>query len=93
MFLKCFKLNVNFRNAVEFSEKIFSLLDNSISIDCGKFSLLTAKYFSSDVNVLTNGPKILDINENKFFGLKFALNDEKVHITTIVKITALFLAV
>ena len=69
-FSKYFNFNVAFRNTVEFWGKIFSLLDHWISIHCGKFSLLPGKYFSSHVNLLTNGLKISDIANKDFFELK-----------------------
>ena len=75
--LICLNWNVDFRNALKSSEKIFSFSDNSIWIGCGKFSLLPGKYFSSGVNVLTNGLKISDITKKNFLQLKFSQCDDQ----------------
>ena len=74
-FLKCLKLNTDFRNAVKSGEKAISVLDNFILIGCRDFSLLQRKYFSSRVNVLANGLKISDITKKDFFKLKFSQSD------------------
>ena len=48
-----------------------------IRIGCCKFSLLRKKYFSSGVNVSTDGVKILDIIKKHFFQLKLSQSDEQ----------------
>ena len=59
------------------SEKIFTFLDNLIWIGSSKFSLLPPKHFSSGVNVLPNGLKILNITNKYFLRLKFSQSDEQ----------------
>ena len=76
-FLKCLRLNVDFRNAVKNAEKLFSFFDNFILIDSFKFSLLPGKYFPSGVNVLTNGLQISDITKKEFFQLKYSQSDKE----------------
>ena len=62
---------------MEKSEKISSFLDNLIWIGSSKFSLLPRKHFSSGVNVLPSGLKILDITNKYFLPLKFSQSDEQ----------------
>ena len=76
-FFEIFELNVDFRNPVKSWEKIFRFLDHSIWIGYSKFSDLQRKYFSSGVNVLTNGLKILDVTNKDFLQLTFFQGDEK----------------
>ena len=71
------KLNAGLRNAVKSSEKIISFLNSLICIGCSKFSLLPGKYFSSGVNVLTNGVKISDIAKKEYLQMKFFRSGEK----------------
>ena len=77
-FLKCSKLNGLFRNVVEKRGKIFSLLDNWVWIGWFEVKLLSREYFSSGVNVLTNGLKILDTTKTDIFELKFSQSDGKI---------------
>ena len=77
LFWKCLKLTVDFENAVEKSEKIFTFLDNFIWIGSSKFSLLPGKYFLSGVNVLTSSLKISDITKKDFFQVQFSQSNEQ----------------
>ena len=56
-------------------KKIFTFLDNCISIGYRKFSVLQRKCFSSGVNVLKNGLKVSYITKKDFFQLKFSQSD------------------
>ena len=77
-FLKCWKLNGDFRTAAKNGEKIFGSLDNPIWISFFKISLLSRAYLSSGVSVLTNGLKILDTTKTDIFELKFSQNEGKI---------------
>ena len=76
-FFEMFEIKCKFQKCSKKLRKIFSFLDNLISIVCREFSLLQKKYFSSGVNVLTNGLKASDITKKDFFKLKFPQNDEQ----------------
>ena len=77
-FLKNSKLNSNLRPTVKNSEKIITSLDNWIGTGFFKVSVLSRQYFSSGVNVLTNGPKILDTTKTDICKFKFSQNDRKI---------------
>ena len=62
-FSKCSKVNVDFKNAENNSEKDFCFLKNCIWIGCIKLPLLRKQHLSSEVNVLTNTPKILHMTK------------------------------
>ena len=51
----------------EVEKKLFFLLDNCISIDCVKLSLLRREYLSSAVNVLIKSYKLFHIAKMDIF--------------------------
>ena len=77
-FWKSWKFNVNFRNAGKNWEKVFRFSDNSIWICWINLSLLTGKYLSSAVNVLTNSLKILYSTKIHFFQVNFFHSNQKI---------------
>ena len=68
-FSKCWKFNVNLKNAAKNWEKHFCFSDNCIWIGIVKLSLLRTGYFSAVANVLTCNPKIFHVNKRDFFNL------------------------
>ena len=75
-FLECARSNGNLRNAEKNWEKVFSLWDTRILIDCLKLTLLRRENLSSAVNVLTNSPKILHSTKRDFCQLNYVQNDQ-----------------
>ena len=71
-FFEMFQSRWDFTNAVNNSGKVFSFSDSFIWIGCGKLYLFERKWFSSGVNVLTNGLKISDITKKELSQLKFS---------------------
>ena len=74
-FSKCLKFNLDFRNAVKDSEKLFYFWDNCIWIGIIKLSLWRTRYFSFATNVFTSSPKILHLYNRSFFQLNFLGSD------------------
>ena len=63
-------------NATKNWDKFCSFLDKSVSICCGKFSLLPIEYFSSSVQMLKNGSKIYNTTQRDIFKRKFSNIDD-----------------
>ena len=72
------KFDVDFRNVEEISEKIFSFLDNYIRVGYCKFFWLWREFLSSNVNVLTNSPKIKGIIKGDYSQLGFSRSYERI---------------
>ena len=77
---KCSKLNLNFQNAEKNSENIFGFWDICSWKCYNKFGLLRREYLSSEVNELTNSPKILHISKTDFFKLNCLHSDQWIWI-------------
>ena len=73
---KYLKFNLDFKTAAKNSEKVFCFWDYSIWIGIVKLSLLRTRYFSSAVNVLTNSPKIWQVNMKDIFQLTWSGSDQ-----------------
>ena len=66
-FWKCSKFDVDLKNAIKNSEKVFCFSDKCIWIVCIELSLLRREYLSSAVNVLTKSLETLHITTSDFF--------------------------
>ena len=75
-FLKNFKIESKPKKCKKNSENIFRFWDNCVWKSCYKLPLLRRQYFSSEVNVLANSPKTLDITQRDFFDLNFLNKDQ-----------------
>ena len=75
-FWKCWKFNVDFKNAEKNWEKTFGFWDISIWIGCIKLSLLKREYLSSAVNMLTNSFEILHSTKKAFCQLSYFRSDQ-----------------
>ena len=64
---KCWKFNIDFKNAKKIPKNIFCFWDNSIWIACVNFCLLREQYLLQAVNVLTNSLKFFHITKRDFF--------------------------
>ena len=53
-------------------EKVFCFKDNGVWTCCVKVCILGPEYMYSAVNVLTNGPNILDLTKAGFFQLNLS---------------------
>ena len=75
-FWKISKLNRNLENGKKNLEHIFRSLDDWIIKRCHKLFLLRRKYLLSNVNGLTNSPRILPIIPRNFLNLNCLQRDE-----------------
>ena len=66
-FLKYWKFNVGFTNAVINWENVFHFWDSCMWIGCLKLSVLTREYLSSVINMLTNILKNFHITKRVLF--------------------------
>ena len=66
---KCWKFNLDLKNARNSPGKVFGFLESCIYIGCVKLSLLRREYLSSVVHVLTNSPNFLHITKRDCFWL------------------------
>ena len=73
---KCWKFNLDFKNAAKNWEKVFFFSDNCIWIGIVKLFLLRTGYFSSAANVLTSSSKIWHLNKRDFFAHNFLASDK-----------------
>ena len=80
-FSKCLKFNIDFKNAVKISEKVFCFSDNLIWFGTVKLSLLRTGYFSLIANVLTSSTNVWHLRERLFptqFPWQWSMNMIKV---------------
>ena len=77
-FFEMFKIKCGLQKCKKTLEKTYTFLDNWSSIGCDKISLLPTEYFSSALNVLTNGFKILYTTITHIFELKFSQSVRKI---------------
>ena len=77
-FSKCFKFNLDFKNAERNREKVFCFWHYCIWIGIVKLSLLRTGYFPSAANVLTSSTKILQVNNGDFFQVNCPDNDQRI---------------
>ena len=80
-FSKCLKFNIDFKNAVKISEKVFCFSDNLIWFGTVKLSLLRTGYFSLIANVLTSSTNVWHLIERLFptqFPWQWSMNMIKV---------------
>ena len=59
-------------------QMLFCFWNTCIWRSCNKLSLLRRQYLSSEVNVLTNSPKILHITKRHFFQLDCLISDQEI---------------
>ena len=76
-FSKCTKFYVHFKNAKKIWQNVF-FWDNGIWTCCGNLPQLWRKYMWLTVNVLSNNPKILDLNKKDVFWLNLSQSNGKV---------------
>ena len=74
---KCFKFDVDLRNAEKNGELFFPFLSSWNWIGCSKFSVLGIEILPSAVNVVTNSLRISDITKRDNFELNFLQIDDK----------------
>ena len=74
-FSKSLKFNLDFKNAANYSEKVFCFWDNCIWLGIVKLSLWRTRWFSSTAIVFTSSPMILHLNNRSFFQLNFLGSD------------------
>ena len=67
-----FSISCTFQKRNKKSEKVFCFKDNGVWTCCVKVSILPQEYVYSAVNVLTNGPNILDLTKADFFQLNLS---------------------
>ena len=75
-FLKCWKINLDLKNAAKNWEKAFSFPYDCIWIGIVNLSLLRIGYFSLAANELTSSPKIWHVNKRELFQLNCLGSDQ-----------------
>ena len=81
-FWKCSKFDVDLKNAIKNSEKVFCFSDKCIWIVCIELSLLRREYLSSAVNVLTKSLETLHITTSDFFQVNYLQSDQWIWYST-----------
>ena len=75
-FLRCLKFEVDSRNGIKNREKVFCFSDNCMGIGSCKFAQYSIGYLPSEVNLLTNTPKISHNTRGDIFQINFSENDK-----------------
>ena len=76
LFRKCWKFDVDLKNAHKNSEKVFCFCDKCISIVPIESFLLRREYLSSIVNDFTKSLKNLHLTKSVFFKLSYFQSDQ-----------------